>query len=632
MNSGLRRLHCVVVACVLVAGAAVSMRASADWASTGALGHVAVTFDNEVQLFANADGTPVDTIDIDELTGTNTGLAFDGALKLLVTNTDSQGNGRIVTLASTDPHGLSGTPLTTPALPRSLAIAADGTIYVASLGGTIRRLANTTTGALARTFTITPDSTACIGIDLGPDQSTMYVVSGGRRILTITGVEKPSGPAPVSIFATLPNPGTACGLRLLATQDVRSVPPPPVTPSKDVGGFLVADAREIKRLNSLGAVVETFNEGPESASQKNWVDVAIDPDTQAFWGIDAAQWRLVKFRIGASNALVVGLSGAPRGVAVNGELRAAQTVRLVDLTANVEGTATFLKDLPDEHSWKGTSSTAASLAIQAIEVTYDDNGTVPPTVCAPSLNVRCRLQNFDSPSGNPLPKPYSRGRPVFYREIQRTAVPDTATIRVTVTFPGNDTDTIAGSPCVVGIDPQPASALLRDPFPHDKFSWDPSLVFYGGDDGITTKTIRFNDSIVVDRADGLYNMQVIKPVFGAFGELGRSLPVWVRVTDPATCNAIPGLESVLVLSVVDITLGLDAIIGDSEGIYGTLDANGTGWAFVANDYRTNLLLSKSKFTKDHTYRLCVMAGAAETADAQFTPPLAGEVCQDVLVK
>ena len=48
MNPGLRRLHRVVV-CLLVAGAAVSMRASADWASAGALGDVAIAFDNEVQ-------------------------------------------------------------------------------------------------------------------------------------------------------------------------------------------------------------------------------------------------------------------------------------------------------------------------------------------------------------------------------------------------------------------------------------------------------------------------------------------------------------------------------------------------------------------------------------------------------
>ncbi len=583
MNPGLRRLHRVVV-CLLVAGAAVSMRASADWASAGALGDVAIAFDNQVQLFANADGTLKETIDIDELTGTNTGLAFDTSLDLLVTNTDAQGSGRIVTLASADPHGSIGTPITTQASPRSLAIAADGTIYVASPGGTIRRYDKT--GALSRTFTIATDSTACIGIDLSPDQSTLYVVSGGRNIRTITGVEKPGGPAPVAIFATLPNPGTACGLRLLATVDVRSTPPPPVTPSAAVGGLLIADKREIKRLNSLGAVVETFNAGPESDSQKDWSEIAVDPDTQAFFGIDAAQWRLARFRMGAANAFFVELSSAPRGVAVNGELRVAQTVRLLNLTANVEGTATFLEP-PFQHSWRGTVSTAASLAIQAIEVTYDDDGTVPPAVCQPSLNVRCRLQNFDSPSGNPLPKPYSRGRPVFYREILRTAVPDTATIRIMVTFPGNDTDTFAGSPCVVGIDPQPASALLRDPFPHDLFSWDPSLVLYGGDDGITTKTIRFNDSIIVDRADGLYNMEIIRPVFGAVGQLGRSLPITVVVTDPATCNAVAGLESVLVLSVVDITNGIDAIIGDSPlGIYGTLDANGLIWASVANQYRT----------------------------------------------
>jgi hypothetical protein len=629
MNPGLRILRRVVV-CLLFAGAAVSMRAGANWASAGALGDVAIAFDNDVQLFANADGAPGDTISVAELAGTNAGLAFDASLNLLVTNTPAPGAGRLVTLASADPHGSVGTPITTQASPRSLAIAADGTIYVASPGGTIRHVSKT--GTLLRTFSIATDSTACIGVDFAPDQSTLYMVSGGRTIRAISGVEKLSGPPPaVVIFATLPNPGTACGLRLLAPQDVRSVPPPPSTLSSGIGGVLVADAREIKRLNTLGAVVETFNAGPESASQKNWVDLALDPDTQAFWGIDAAQWRLAKFRIGAANAFFVGLSSAPRGVAVNGELRAAQTIRLKDLTKDVEGTATFLEP-PYEHSWKGTASTAASLAIQAIEVTYDANGTVYP-VCPPSLNVRCRLQNFDSPLGNPTPKTYSRGRSVFYREILRAAVPGATTIRITVIFPGNDTDTIAGKPCVVGITPQNASALLRDPFPHDLFSWDPSLVFYGGDDGVTTKTITFNDSIVVNRADGRYNMQLIMPAFGAVGELGRSLPIAVEVTDPATCNGVTGLESVLVLSVVDITLGVDTIIGDSLGIYGTLGANGVAWASVAKQYRTNLPLSKSTYKTGHTYRLCVMAAAAETADEQSTlRPPAGEVCQDVLVK
>ncbi len=131
MNPDRRRLHRVVVG-LLVAGTVVSMRGSADWASAGALGDVAVAFDNQVQLFANADGALKETIDIDELTGTNTGLAFDAALNLLVTNTDGQGNGRLVTLASVDPHGSVGTPISTSAPPRSLAIAADGTIYVAS--------------------------------------------------------------------------------------------------------------------------------------------------------------------------------------------------------------------------------------------------------------------------------------------------------------------------------------------------------------------------------------------------------------------------------------------------------------------------------------------------------------------
>ena len=72
--------------------------------------------------------------------------------------------------------------------------------------------------------------------------------------------------------------------------------------------------------------------------------------------------QLVKFRIGGANQLVVSpLSGIPRGVAVNGELRAAQVTRELNLTANVEGVATFLEP-PFQHSWKGLAPVAASIA------------------------------------------------------------------------------------------------------------------------------------------------------------------------------------------------------------------------------------------------------------------------------
>ena len=277
------------------------MRASADWASAGALGDVAIAFDNQVQSVRQR-GRHTEG---DNRYRRAHWHQHRARVRYVAGPVGHQhrrpGNGRIVTLASADPHGSIGTPITTQASPRLLAIAADGTIYVASPAA---RFADTTRRERCRTFTIATDSTACIGIDLSPDQSTLYVVSGGRNIRTITGVEKPGGPAPVAIFAyaaKIPARHVGCDSRERLTR----VRPHhhPVTPSAAVGGLLIADKREIKRLNSLGAVVETFNAGPESDSQKDWSEIAVDPDTQAFFGIDAAQWRLARFRMGARKRL-----------------------------------------------------------------------------------------------------------------------------------------------------------------------------------------------------------------------------------------------------------------------------------------------------------------------------------------
>ncbi len=637
------RRRILVVAFMVVLG--VSGRAVTNWVSADALGDVAVSFDGAVQVFDNASGLVVDTIDttsVSQLTGTNGGLAFDAPLNLVVANT--AGN-QLVKLSPTHPHGSVGT-IGTQASPASLAFAADGSVYVASPGSpaTIRRFSKT--GTQLRSFTVATDSSDCIGIDLSPDQKTLLVASGGRKIRAVSDVSLTSPPNPpaltVSIFADLQGSGgtgTACGLRILAPIDIRSLDPapPPGTILPAVGGIIRADKGEIKRLDRFGAVVEEFNTGANS-EKHNWVDVALDPNTQDFFGVDAGEvTRLVKFRIGGANQLVVSpLTGVPRGVAVNGELRAAQSTRVLNLTANVEGAATFLEP-PFQHSWKGIAPVNVSIAIQAIEVIYDPNGATPAS-CPASLDVRCRLQKFIDQGANPIPKAYSRGRSVVYREILLSALSDPRLWTISFVFPANNTDrNHAGVPCGAPGSPEGSSGVLRDPYPHDFFSIDPSLGFYGGDDVIPIKS-RGNDSIVVDRGDGQFNMLIIKPVAGTVGNLGSSLPIAVEATTPPGCTDAPGLESKLVLSVVDITvvngIPLDTVVGDSKGILGgaPLIGNGGIFAKVANQYRTNLDLTKGRFQKNHAYRLCISALAAETVDGQFVPPPAGEVCQDITTK
>ena len=194
MPSRVRVLGGVVA--LTIAALSVSTHAVENWASDEALGDVAVSFDDLVLLLDDRDpiAAPVDTIPVP---GINGGLAFDAYLNLLVTNT---GNNQLVKLLPLHvpppplpdpppPSHIGNPPDTIPTQPspRSIAIAADGTIYVASAGSpaTIRRI--DAAGTCAQTnscpqFTIPTDSTACVGIDLAPDQSTMYYVSGGRSV------------------------------------------------------------------------------------------------------------------------------------------------------------------------------------------------------------------------------------------------------------------------------------------------------------------------------------------------------------------------------------------------------------------------------------------------------------------
>jgi hypothetical protein len=631
MSSQIRSRIVAVVAVAITVVLGVSVRAVTNWVSADALGDVAVSFDSSVQVFDNANVGAAETITASALTGTNGGLAFDASLNLLVANT--AGN-QLVKL-SPDSHTVVGTPTSTQTAPRALALAADGTIYVASAGSpsaTVRRIS----AAGTATFSVPADSATCVGIDLSPDQKTLFLVTGGRSVKTVANVDAlPDLATPgATPYATLSGNGAACGIRLLAPTDARDNPALP-TPTDLVGGVLVADDSDINIVRPSGEIA--FDSGNGS---KHWIDVAIDPDAGAhpaaldFWGVNAgSQPSLVKFRAGGPNPqLSIGLGGTPRGVAVNGELRAAQTVQPVQFSNTVEATATFLQGTPFQHSWKGLNIDTAfpgtvHLAVQAMEVTHVNN---EPPPCGP-LNVDCRLTSFPAAT----PKTYSRGRGVVYREIWRDAVPQLPAqfplLRIGFYFPG-PTDLSAGTVCTVGGTPRSGTTVLRDPWPHAIFTDDLMEAFYGGDDGGIIRT-RTNDSIVVDRGDAQYFLRIIKPAQGTQAQLGRSLQVAVEVRDPGNnCNFVSGLNEELVLTITDITpqsLDKGKIIGDSRGILGTLNGNGLTWASTASQYRSNLDLDP-RFIAGHTYRACVMSPAFYDPITHL--PIVGESCVDFTAK
>ena len=204
--------------------------------------------------------------------------------------------------------------------------------------------------------------------------------------------------------------------------------------------MLIADAREHQAAQFVQARSwsPAYQAGSGQESQKNWIDVALDPNRQDFWGVDAGFSRLAK---PDGRALTrwcrcrSQLTSVPRGVAVNGELRAAQTVRIVDLSLNTAGRATFLEGTTSAHSWSGKVPVSAFFAVQAMETCYSSRIPRPRMAqicaagfssCASTLDIRPRLHNFDS-TATPKQDPHVTerqytGRAVFYREILRTLI------------------------------------------------------------------------------------------------------------------------------------------------------------------------------------------------------------------
>jgi hypothetical protein len=665
MKTNVRRCCWAVALTAATALTTVSVAAVDDWASGPALGDVAVSFDNQIVLLDNENpNVTVDTLSETGVIGYG-GMVFDAFLNLVATKTAPDGGGELVKFGPLgDPHTKATPNITTQPSPSALAIAADGTIYVASRSLTsgaravIRRIPPSP--GIAKDFNIVADTTDCIGIDLDPDQTTLWVVTGGRTVKKVLNAHQAEADTNTSPFLTLTDNGAACGIRLLAPPDIReSNPPPPL----DLVRFVLADGKEVKfiksRPNSTTPQIAHFNAG---SGNKKWFDVAIDPavtdpNIADVWAVDRGGDNLAKFRLGTGATVFVRSLGLePKGLAVNGELRAAQTVvvpvTLVPptLTAPEPTRATFYGPNPEaKFSWLGqTKQGTVTFAIQAFEVTDVGTAGDPDTkgICAPSSNILCRLSNHFSDA---VPKIISRGRSAVLREIWRVVPTDDQDI-LTLRLEYRDLTTrLGGTVCQPNKLP-PTTAWLRDPlvdFPgdppvHDQFSKDVGLAIYGGDDGTLTKLCRTcaNDNLLVDRTSPpvKYNLRVINPVSGSTIQVKRSLPISVEVTDPfANCAAVPGLTGLLMFTVTDITTSPGTPKGDTLGFIGTpLTSSGHPFAFSANLYRTNLNIDPQRLPAGRKYRLCPQIpsnalgtdGTAQPQFGEFGAPQANEACVD----
>ena len=647
-----------IITLSIVTALTVSARAAVNgpWAHSDALGDVIVSFgDGAVRVYSNADGLEKTPPNI-SVAGTNRGIAFDGSLTLFVTNT----NGTTHSVVKLSPDG-SHTSTTTPTQANSASIvfAGDGTYYVASRVSStqalIRRFATVGTTVSTTDFNVTVSSSGtCIGIDLDANQKTLYIVDGAtnpqpRWIWTLDVSLPPPGPPgtlPHLATALTGNQGSACGIRALPPERHSWTS---LTSGPTNGGFLVADKDRIQRLTSTGAPVAEYTTGTSSRSDNNWLDVDLDPNTFDFWGLDAGELRAAKFRISAAPDALLSISnlpGVPRGLTLNGALRAAQTIRLLNIAANTATTVKFLQDAPlsYQHEFQIKLPEAASLSVQAVEARSDGDpaGEQPTTsgdvdgICPASLDIDCRIDEFFAATADD----YSRNRAVFYMVTELSTLTSLAPIQIAVVFTGSNPG--SGGACVPDpLPPAPPSprqsafALLRDPFPHTNssiasgnsvFPEDITVLVYSDEVGTTGKT-RVNHYVVVNRADTLYNANMVKPAPISTQQLGSTLQVAVEIRDPATnCSVVPGLVGTLALSVTNLTT--KKLVADSEEFIGSnVMISGLEFVSTAGQYRTNITLSSPTFEAGNDYRVCVNA---KTNAGFLTDPndrAIGEVCQ-----
>ena len=107
-------------------------------------------------------------------------------------------------------------------------------------------------------------------LDLAADQGTLYYTTEGRYILrydTATNTQLPD-------FAKLPGEGNAQAVRLLP-------------PGDGTEGLLVADATNIKRLDSSGAVVQVY----DAPDRDGWFALNLDPNGTSFGCHDHRRMR-----------------------------------------------------------------------------------------------------------------------------------------------------------------------------------------------------------------------------------------------------------------------------------------------------------------------------------------------------
>jgi hypothetical protein len=535
--------------------------------TTWQLGDIFVGVGNgQFQVRSNA-GTLKESIAAGN-SGDTAGCALDASLNVFLVNTSL---GRIIKRRLDSPHGIDQMIVADPN-PQSIVFAGNGDFYVGHIGGLIRRYTvnpNTGDASQAESTVVTVDSFDSLHLDLAADQRTIFYTSGGRTIRTVTVDINPSNnqasfgvPA---VFTTLPQPNSneARALRLM---------PPGAGAGNGaiIGGVIVADKGDVKRLDAAGVLVQTYDAGSGSQSHDDWFALGLDitdvdeaGGDRAFWAGDKAKGTLWRFNLQSSTATAgpvsTGALDTLRGLCLNGEPTTGQYSVILTFNPAVDlaiQTATFAAGTPaiEEHAFSIlldclTTPAACGGTLQAV---VNAREVISDGVCvggATNTNdVDCGFATYFS-TDTELPKAatYVHDRGAYYHVRWLTVNPTpppsgpieiVPSVFVRISSDGQlaDVEAAAGTcaiPAGTSTVPVPrALRILRDlnTTAEDQFAQDLTDSFYIDELGISS--IKTNRFIVAARcATG--TSAYFRPADGRSFKAGNSIPIELNLADAA---------------------------------------------------------------------------------------------------
>jgi hypothetical protein len=244
-----------------------------------------------------ADGSLVQTMSSGSGSAENDGSAFDASGNLYVTDGFSANQVSKFTnsgvFAGTFGSGYDGHP-------ESILFDAAGNAYVGQPDGSKQVLKFTASGTPAGSFSPATEQRGTDWIDLGSDQCTVRYTSEGSLVKQF------------DVCTNSQLPDFASGLPGSFAYALRILPD---------GGALVADSQQVVRLDSSGAITQTYS----TPGEQNIFALNLDLDGTSFWTADRGG-DVFRFDIASGTQLAkFSLNKSVFGLSVFGERTAANT-------------------------------------------------------------------------------------------------------------------------------------------------------------------------------------------------------------------------------------------------------------------------------------------------------------------